>query len=50
MVGGDDFFGCFPPARKPCPEEDVTSDEEGVHRKTALYRSTHLRLANVGRR
>lgn len=34
VVGGDDFFGCHPPARDPYPEENVSSGERVARRKT----------------
>ena len=49
-VGGDNLFGCFPPAGGLCPELGVSSDEEGSHRKTELRRVAQLRGANAGRR
>ena len=50
VVGGDDLFGCFPPAGRFCPELGVSSDEESAHRKTELRQVVLLRGANAGRR
>ena len=50
VVGGDDLFGCFPPAERLLPEVVVSSDEEGAHRRTASCPVSQLRGANAGRR
>ena len=33
LVGGDDLFGCFPPADSPLQEEIASSDEAGARRR-----------------
>ena len=37
-VGGDNLFGCFPPAGGLCPELGVSSDEKDAHRKRGSHR------------
>ena len=44
------FLDVFLRRRSPCPEENVSSDEQGAHRKTVLRQVAQLRGANVGRR
>ena len=49
-VGGDDIFGCSPPAGGLCPELSASSDERCAHRKKVLCWVVQLRGANAGRR
>ena len=50
VVGGDDFFWLFPPARKPLTGGGCQLRQEGPSSEDRLLRIIQLRRANVSRR